>query len=41
MILGVLVLFQDVIVRAVPALAPIYSALGLSKLSLTGVGDHG
>ena len=37
----VLVLFHDPIVRAAPALAPIYSALGLSKLSLMGVGAHG
>lgn len=41
MVLAVLVLFQDVITKAAPALAPVYSALGLSKLNLTGAGAHG
>jgi predicted Zn finger-like uncharacterized protein len=41
MVLMVLVLFQDVIVRAAPSLAPVYSALGLSGLNVGGAGAHG
>ena len=41
MVVAILVLFQDVIVRAAPALAPLYSALGLSNLSREGAGAHG
>jgi predicted Zn finger-like uncharacterized protein len=39
-VVAILVLFQDVIVRAAPALAPIYSALGLTSLSPAGAGVH-
>ena len=41
MAIAVMLLFQDAVVRAFPGAAGVYSTLGLTKLSVTGVGSHG